>query len=232
MRGVRRSALSLLLASALCALAALAAAAAAPVAPLSSLGALKPAPAPGPLGPEGVPIPKAAALGEVRAVALGEKIDGIECQARENVAYHVHAHLTIFVDGHAAQIPYGVGIGPPLEGVNTTAGPFVELGSCFMWLHTHAADGIIHIESPTTRTYTLGQFFAIWGQPLSAHRLGPASGKVVAFLNGKVWTGSPAAIPLTATAQIQLEVGSPLIAPEHITFPAGLATGMRPAAKK
>ena len=29
-------------------------------------------------------------------------------------------------------------------------------------------------------------------------------------------------IPLTAHAQIQLEVGTPLVAPEKITFPAGL----------
>jgi hypothetical protein len=31
-------------------------------------------------------------------------------------------------------------------------------GSCFMWLHTHAADGIVHIESPVTRTFTLVAF--------------------------------------------------------------------------
>jgi hypothetical protein len=32
----------------------------------------------------------------------------------------------------------------------------------------------------------------------------------------------PAGIPLTKHAQIQLEVGSPLVAPEKITFPNGL----------
>ena len=30
-----------------------------------------------------------------------------------------------------------------------------------MWLHTHAADGIVHIESPVDRTYTLGNFFDV-----------------------------------------------------------------------
>jgi len=41
-----------------------------------------------------------------------------------------------------------------------------------MWLHTHAADGIIHTESPVERTYTLGDFFDIWGQPLGRHQVG------------------------------------------------------------
>jgi hypothetical protein len=41
---------------------------------------------------------------------------------------------------------------------------------------THANDGIIHIESPVQRTYTLGQFFDVWQQPLSPTRVGPAPG--------------------------------------------------------
>ena len=45
---------------------------------------------------------------------------------------------------------------------------------------------------------------------------------MVAIYNGQVFTGSPRDVPLTAHAQIQLEVGTPLVAPEKITFPAGL----------
>jgi len=222
-----------LVAAALAAALALAAGAARaplPLAPLSSIGRLAPAPSPGPPGPEGVPIPKGKILADPQAVKLGEKIDGISCQSTEKVAYHVHAHLTIFVDGHAAQVPFGIGIGPPLAGVNTPAGPFVEQGSCFMWLHTHASDGIIHIESPSERTFTLGQFFAVWGQRLSTGAVGPAAGKVTTFYDGNVWTAAPASVPLTGETQIQLDVGSPLVAPEHIVFPSGLA-GSIPKAK-
>ena len=161
---------------------------------------------------------------------LGETIDGIICQRLEKFAYHIHVHLTIFVDGQAVAIPYGVGIGPPLKGVTTAAGPFVTVGSCFMWLHTHALDGIIHVESPTKRTYTLGQFFAVWGQNLSTTQLGPMKGKVTTFYDGKVWTGNPGDIPLTSEIQIQLDIGKPLIAPEHIVFPAGLAPSCENAA--
>jgi hypothetical protein len=45
---------------------------------------------------------------------------------------------------------------------------------------------------------------------------------VTALCNGRVCLGDPADIPLTRHAQIQLEVGAPLVAPEKITFPSGL----------
>jgi hypothetical protein len=91
-----------------------------------------------------------------------------------------------------------------------------------MWLHTHAADGIIHTESPVKRIYTLGEFFDIWEQPLDREHVGPAHGRVTALFNGRVFTGNPRRIPLLAHAQIQLDVGSRLVAPEAITFPNGL----------
>jgi hypothetical protein len=194
------------------------------LAPLSSLGALEPAPAAGPLGPEQVPVPSAAALaspGPAGTAATGQPTDGISCQTSEQTVFHIHAHLTVFVNGSARQVPAAIGI-PGAVAQSTPAGPFVDNGTCFYWLHTHAADGIIHIESPVHRTYTLGNFFDEWGQPLSASRVGPASGHVVAIYNGQVFTGNPRDIPLTAHAQIQLEVGTPLVGLEHITFPSGL----------
>jgi hypothetical protein len=206
--------------------AAAAATAALPLAPLSSVGRLTPAPAPGPLGPEGVPVPTATVFANPAPVKLGQTVQGVQCDASEKIAFHIHAHLTIFVSGRAYRIPYGVGIGQPLQGVNTTVGPFVTAGSCFMWLHTHALDGIVHIEAPKLHTFTLGQFFAVWGVKLSKARLGTHLGRVTAFYNGKVWTGNPSAIPLTSEAQIQLDIGKPLIAPQHIKFPKGLAASM------
>jgi hypothetical protein len=174
------------------------------------------------LGPEGVPIPQAPTLARPRLLAPFERIDGIACQAGEQVLFHIHAHLTIFVRGAARQVPAGIGIAPPRQVAATPQGAFVTAGSCFMWLHTHAADGIIHTESPVDRTYTLSDFFDIWGQPLNREQVGPAHGRVTALVNGRRYTGNPRAIPLLAHAQIQLEVGRPLVAPEAITFPNGL----------
>jgi hypothetical protein len=193
-----------------------------PLVPLSTLGHLGAAGTPGPAGPEGVPVPVGPALVGTRVLAPDEQIDGITCQANEHVLFHIHAHLTIFVRGMARQVPAAIGIAPPYEVARTPRGPFVAGASCFMWLHTHAADGIIHTESPIRRRYTLGDFFDIWGQRLDREHVGPAHGPVTALFNGHVFTGSPRTIPLLAHANIQLDVGRPLIAPEQISFPRGL----------
>jgi len=188
---------------------------------LSTLGTLKPAPAPGPAGPEGVPVPAAAALASTAAAASGQKTNGISCQTSEQTIFHIHAHLTILVNGSPRQVPAGIGI-PGARGQKTAQGPFIGSGTCFYWLHTHAADGIIHIESPVQRTYTVGDFFDEWGQPLGPRQAGPAKGRVVAIYNGQRYEGNPRDIPLNAHAQIQLEVGAPLAAQQTIAFPGSL----------
>ena len=192
-----------------------------PLAALSTLGNLQPAPAPGAAGPEGVPIPSAAPLAGTATAATGQAVDGISCQTAEQTVFHIHAHLTVFVNGSARQIPAAIGI-PGAQATQTAQGPFIESGNCFYWLHTHAPDGIIHIESPVQRTYTLGNFFDEWGQSLGPDQVGPARGHVVATYNGQVYTGNPRDIPLTAHAQIQLQIGTPLVAPEQVTNWNGL----------
>jgi len=191
------------------------------LASLSSLGTLNAAPSPGPAGSESVPVPSAAPLAGAATSANGQPVDGISCQTSEQTLFHIHAHLTLFVNGAPRQVPAAIGI-PGAQTQNTPHGPFIASGRCFYWLHTHAPDGIIHIESPVQRTYTLGDFFDEWGQPLGPSQVGPAKGHVTAYDNGQVYQGNPRNIPLSAHAQIQLEVGKPLVAPESITFPSGL----------
>ena len=184
---------------------------------LSSLGPLKAAPAAGPMGPERVPIPAGPALAGTSAATAGQAIDGISCQSAEQTVFHIHTHLTIFVNGQQRQVPAGIGI-PGAVAQPTSAGAFIDSGSCFYWLHTHAADGIIHIESPVQRTFTLGDFFDEWGQPLSASQVGPAKGPVTAIVNGRVWQGNPRNVPLGSHENLQLEVGTPRLAPETINW--------------
>jgi hypothetical protein len=194
-----------------------------PLKPLSSLGRLLPAPNPGRLGPELVPIPNAPPLGlpaSTARVAKGE--DGIRCEQNERLAFHIHVHLTAFVDGKPQRIPAGIGIWPVLQTQSGRVGQFdITQGECLSWVATHFPDGIIHVEAPFKRAFTLGEFFDVWGQPLGPDVAGSAQGRVTAIVNGSVWTADPRSIPLTAHAQIQLEVGRPLVAPEKITFPGG-----------
>ncbi len=178
-------------------------------------------------GPETIPVPSGPKLATLLNAATGQNVDGIQCQTNEQLVLHVHTHLTIFVDGKAQVIPYGIGI-PGFQAVQTAGGPFVQTGSCFYWLHVHANDGIIHIESPsTTESFTLGQFFDEWGIPLSKTQVGPATGAVTVFFTSpgkkaQLYTGNPRDIPLGDHYQIQFDVGTPIVAPVQITNWGGL----------
>ena len=172
-------------------------------------------------GPEGPPIERGPDLAPPSAPAPGTSVDGIQCGSTEQLVFHIHARLTIFVGGRSVRVPAGIGIADP-RAESSPRGAFVVSGACFAWLHTHAADGIIHMESPIQRTFTLGNFFDVWKQPLNATRVGPARGSVVAFVNGKRWRGNPGSIPLHAHTQVQLDVGRPLVSAVHISNWFGL----------
>jgi hypothetical protein len=178
-------------------------------------------------GPETVGIPSGPKLANLDNMATGQTMDGVQCQTNEQTVVHVHTHLTVFVNGQARVIPYGIGI-PGAQAVQLQGGPFVETGSCFYWLHTHAYDGIIHVESPSsTDQFTLGQFFDEWGIPLSSTQVGSASGKVTVFFTSpghetKLYTGNPRNLPLGDHYEIQLVVGTPIVAPVKVTNWGGL----------
>ncbi len=171
------------------------------------------------LGFEGVSIQQGSDLASPATTGTG-KVDGIPCGATEQLIYHIHAHLAVYVDGQLRALPGGIGI-PGSQVLPSQRGPVASGGECIYWLHTHAPDGIIHVESPLRRVYTLGNFFDIWRQPLSPVRVAGASGHVSAFVNGKPWTKDPAAIPLLPHAVIQLSVGEPVV-PFHTMSWAGL----------
>ncbi|MEE9181614.1 MAG: hypothetical protein V3U33_03495 [candidate division NC10 bacterium] len=66
---------------------------------------------------------------------------------------HIHPTLAIIVNGESLTIPGGIGISGTIVGS----------------IHTHSGDGIIHVESREART--LGDFFAVWGQPFGSDRV-------------------------------------------------------------
>jgi hypothetical protein len=149
----------------------------------------------GPPGPEGVPLEVGPLLAPASTAATGPSIDGIGCDVGEQVAYHVHTHLTVYVNGMLRPVPAGIGLVSPVQ-EQTRNGPFDAATNCYYWLHVHAQDGVIHIESPTRTTYTLGAFFDLWQQPLTADRVGPADGPVTVYVNGRRQLGDPRTIAL------------------------------------
>jgi hypothetical protein len=160
-----------------------------------------------------VPIPDAPVLAGPSSRITGRAIDGIGCNAMEQTLFHIHTHLTIFVNGGQRQVPAAIGIPRPVA-TQSRQGAFVKSGKCFYWLHTHSADGIIHIESPVQRNYTLGEFFDVWGQPLGPKQVGPARGRVTVFINGQLFQGNPRDAPLGSHEDLAVEVGTPLVEPD------------------
>jgi hypothetical protein len=171
----------------------------------------------GTLGPEGIPVQTGEPLASIARAAGGEPVDGIRCDASEQVAYHIHAHLAVFVSGAPRSIPYGIGVVTPAV-TQTAQGPFAQATRCYYWLHTHTDDGVIHVESPTEREYTLGDFFDIWRQPLGARRVAAATGTVTAYLNGRPYLGDPRGIVLREHEDIQLDVGTPVAPPQPVDW--------------
>ena len=127
-----------------------------------------------------------------------------------SVKQHIHAHLDISVDGNKVQVPPDIGIG------STYTSP----------LHTHdpattttSDSATIHVEAPTDETYTVGQFFDVWGVLLSSSCLGGycTSGNLTlhAFVDGKL-VPDPRAIPLKEHEEIVLAYGAPSDVPSPV----------------
>ena len=141
------------------------------------------------------------------AAPRGQSISGIACDAQEGQRIHIHQHVAIYDHGKPVQVPYDVGrpSGVP----------------CLYWLHTHTPDGIIHIEAPLDRSFTLGDFFKVWGQPLTRTKAATAiaakGGSLKVWVNGKPYAGDPSKIPLNAHTDIVIEAGPPFPTPPRFT---------------
>jgi hypothetical protein len=169
------------------------------------------------IGPNGLPMETGAFLAAATTTRLGAIVDGIQCEPLAQQAYRSYAHLQVYVDGRARALPGGIGIVDE-KPVETSHGLFYGALTCMYWLHTRAADGLVEVESPVSRHFTLGDLFAVWHQPLSRTRVAGSRGRVTATVNGKRWHGDPTGIPLTEHAAIQLAVGTPAPAPKPVDW--------------
>jgi hypothetical protein len=142
--------------------------------------------------------------------------NGVSCDRGEQLAYHIHVHLTIYINGKLYPLPKGVGIAAD--------------GSCIYWMHTHKNDGIIHIEAPENHNLSLDDFLNIWykdfpklGPPAELNQIG---WKI--YINGKLRTDLVAAplhieLPLTSHNIVTMEYGTPNPRPDTIyVFPPNL----------
>jgi hypothetical protein len=134
---------------------------------------------------------------------------GLSALGQEGTAIHIHQHLDVYANDKKVTVP-------ALIGIDSAAGFLTEL-------HTHDATGIVHVESPTKSSYTLGQFFGEWGVKLTSTCLGRYCGKLNWWVNGTKLTGNPAQLVLKSHQEIVISAGPPPFnPPKSYKFPQGL----------
>jgi len=125
----------------------------------------------------------------------------------EGAVVHIHQHLDLYVNGKHVTLPALIGIND---------------NSYITELHTHDPSGVIHVESPTNRAFTLGQLFGEWGVKLTPNCVANYCGRLKWWVNGKQITGNPASLDLRSHQEIVIAQGPPpLVVPKSYKFPAG-----------
>ena len=131
---------------------------------------------------------------------------GLPALTQEGMALHTHQHLDISIHGVAVQVPANIGI--------NNASRFISQ------IHVHDLTNVIHVESPTIETFTLGQFFDIWGVRFSEQCIGgyctDATNALSVYINGTLYSGDPRAIELTAHQELFVFYGIPAELPKTI----------------
>ena len=140
-------------------------------------------------------------------------VDGVYCDQLEHVnSYHIHVHLTIWLNGSQVTVPAQTGIAPDT--------------SCYYWLHTHDTTGVVHIEAPATASLSLQQFLHIWGQHFSTlgfpDQLASSTGWTI-WVDGKQISGGFSKVVFQPHMVITIAYNSPNVRPDTVyNFAPGL----------
>jgi hypothetical protein len=144
------------------------------------------------------PWPANAAESAARATALGLPPSG--------TTMHEHANLQVFIDGQQQPVPANIGI-------NESAGTIQSI-------HTHDGTGVVHLESSKARTFTLGEFFGVWGVRFTPSCVGgycnDGQNQIRVYVDGKEQTDAASDIPLDDQSVIVVTYGTEKQLPDPI----------------
>jgi hypothetical protein len=152
------------------------------------------------------PWPANAAQSAARADVLGLPAEG--------TTMHEHANVQIFVNGRKEPVPTDIGID-------------VDAGT-IQSIHTHDDTGAVHLESSQARTFTLGEFFGVWGVRLTPSCVGGycddgGQNQLRVYVDGEQQTDDPRDISLDDQRVIVVTYGTERQLPDPIpsTFDFG-----------
>ena len=98
----------------------------------------------------------------------------MSCTTDMATEFHIHPVLTIVINGKKQVIPENIGI----------------VKDCMHPIHTHDTSGVIHVESPEQRDFTLADFFAVWDMTFNKNQIldakVDATHTIVETVNGQV----------------------------------------------
>jgi hypothetical protein len=122
---------------------------------------------------------------------------GLQRLGAEGEVIHIHQHLDIFVNGKKETVPALIGI----------------YGNQFLTeLHTHDTSGVMHVESPKKRQFSLGEFFGVWGVRLTKDCIGgycrPKTPWKL-YINGAPYSGDPSKVVLIKHQEFAFVIGKP-----------------------
>lgn len=154
------------------------------------------------------------ANGDTATGGQNQPIAGFDCNINPDETYHVHTHLSIFLNGEALSFPGDVGIALASPGVR-----------CFYAIHTHDKSGKIHVEAPAPGTFTLGMLFEIWGQPLTDTNIAGITGLPITVYTTddgvvSVATGDWHDIELKSHREVTIAIGTPITEIPNFTWSA------------
>lgn len=141
------------------------------------------------------------------------EIANVSCDQFEHSDHHIHAQMTIYMNGQPVAIPQNIGIAADQ--------------SCLYWLHTHDAAGIIHVEAPANQDYTVGSFLQVWRERFASQQYPNQLSAIdgwTAYVDGEPFEGDFNDIQLVSHRLITLAYNSPDITPvSEYNWPAELA---------
>jgi hypothetical protein len=164
--------------------------------------------------PETIPEAPTPASGAVPWPAPANTLEviaraGLEPLRQELLAFHIHSHLDVFVNGEPVVVPAGIGINLVDSGLQQGDGCEQP---CISPLHTHKTDGILHVESAEDVPFTLGEFFAEWDVRLDATCIGGycrPEAPISVYVDGQPYGADPAEIRLNDLEEIAIVIGTP-----------------------